>query len=54
MQKIQHVLDIYHQRGAKQLPLERVYRQLFNPGYYLLAYNKLYRNDGANTPGTDG
>ena len=29
MQKIEHILDIYQQRGAQRLPLERVYRQLF-------------------------
>jgi hypothetical protein len=36
------------------LPLERVYRQLFNPDFYLLAYSKLYANQGAMTPGSEG
>jgi group II intron reverse transcriptase/maturase len=54
MQKIEHVLDIYQKRGAQGLPLERVYRQLFNPDFYLLAYSKLYANHGAMTPGSEG
>jgi group II intron reverse transcriptase/maturase len=54
MQKIEHILDIYQQRGAQGLPLERVYRQLFNPDFYLLAYSKLYANQGAMTPGSEG
>jgi group II intron reverse transcriptase/maturase len=33
------------------LPLERVYRLLFNPELYLSAYAKIYRNQGATTPG---
>ena len=46
------VLEIIRERGRKGLPLERVYRCLFNPGLFLLAYGKLYRNAGAMTPGT--
>jgi group II intron reverse transcriptase/maturase len=34
------------------LPLEEVYRQLFNPDHYLRAYGRIYRNTGAMTPGT--
>jgi retron-type reverse transcriptase len=33
------------------LHLEDVYRQLFNPNLYLRAYGRIYRNDGALTPG---
>jgi retron-type reverse transcriptase len=54
MQKIEHILDTYQKRGARGLPLERVYRQLFNPTFYLLAYSKLYSNEGAMTPGSEG
>src|SRR6266545_3589163 len=54
MQKIEHILDIYQKRGAQSLPLERVYRQLFHPDFYLLAYSKLYANDRAMTPGSEG
>jgi group II intron reverse transcriptase/maturase len=54
MQNTDAVLDIYRKRGTKGLPLERVYRQLFNPDYYLRAYGKIYRNAGAMTKGTTG
>ena len=46
------VLEIIRERGRRGLPLERVYRCLFNPDLYLLAYGKIYRNAGAMTPGT--
>jgi hypothetical protein len=45
------VLEIIRERGRRGLPLERVYRCLFNPDLYLVAYGKLYRNAGAMTPG---
>jgi len=35
--------------SEKRLPLEDVYRQLFNPNLYLKAYGKIYRNAGAMT-----
>jgi group II intron reverse transcriptase/maturase len=37
--------------GTHRLPLERLYRCLFNPELYLLAYGRIYRNEGALTPG---
>lgn len=46
------VLDIIRDRGGRGLPLEDVYRQLYNPMLYLLAYGKIYRNNGAMTPGS--
>jgi len=45
------VLGIIRVRGEKRLPLEDVYRQLFNPTLYLKAYGKIYRNAGAMTKG---
>jgi hypothetical protein len=45
------VLEIIRERGTRGLPLERVYRCLFNPDLYLLAYGKIYRNAGAMTSG---
>jgi len=45
------VLDVIRERGRRGLPLEDIYRQLFNPDLYLKAYGRLYRNDGAMTPG---
>ena len=33
---------------------QRLYRNLFNPAFYWVAYQNLYANPGAMTPGTDG
>jgi group II intron reverse transcriptase/maturase len=52
MRNAETVLGIIRVRGEKRLPLEDVYRQLFNPDLYLKAYGKIYRNTGAMTPGT--
>lgn len=46
------ILNIIQDRGKRGLPLDDVYRQLYNPDMYLRAYAKLYKNDGAMTPGT--
>ena len=51
MQTAEVILGIIHERGKRGLPLENVYRLLFNPELYLLAYGKLYRNQGVMTPG---
>ena len=49
MQRAETVLNVYRERGRRGLPLERVYRQLYNPHLYLLAYANLYSNAGATT-----
>src|SRR5262245_28777356 len=54
MQSADALLDIYRKRGAKGLPLERVYRHLFDPELYLRAYGKISRNAGAMTKGATG
>jgi retron-type reverse transcriptase len=54
MQNAETVLGIVRDRGRRGLPLERLYRQLFNPQLYLLAYGRIYSNQGAMTPGADG
>jgi retron-type reverse transcriptase len=46
------ILNLLRERGKKRLPLERVYRLLYNPDLYLMAYGKIYRNNGAMTRGT--
>ena len=46
------VLGVIRDRGQRGLPLEDIYRQLFNRNLYLRAYAKLYANSGALTPGT--
>jgi hypothetical protein len=35
MQNAKTVLGVLRERGRKELPLERLYRQLFNPQLYL-------------------
>ncbi len=52
LQRAETVLSIIHERGKRGLPLTNVYRQLFNPALYLLAYGKIYRNKGAMTKGS--
>jgi retron-type reverse transcriptase len=54
MQNAATVLDVIDKRGARGLPVERLYRQLFNPQLFLMAYGKLYSNAGAMTPGVTG
>lgn len=54
MQRAEALLEIIHERGKRGLSLERLYRHLFNPELYLHAYGKIYRNEGALTPGTTG
>ena len=51
MRTAETVLGIIHDRGKRGLPLEDVYRQLFNPELYLLAYGRISSNAGAMTPG---
>ena len=51
MQRAETVLSIIQECGKRGLPLQNLYRQLYNPELYLRAYTKLYSNDGAMTPG---
>src|SRR6185369_7109281 len=51
MRTAETILNIIQDRGKRKLPLDDVYRQLYNPTMYLRAYAKLYKNDGAMTPG---
>ena len=51
MQTAKAYLELIRERGKKGLPLERVYRQLFNRDLFLMAYGKIYRNTGAMTHG---
>jgi group II intron reverse transcriptase/maturase len=54
MQNAETVLSVLRDRGRRGLPLNELYRQLFNPSLYLLAIGRLYSNHGAMTPGVDG
>ena len=46
-------MSVLRERGRRGLPLDELYRQLFNPQLYLLAYGRIYSNKGAMTPGPD-
>jgi retron-type reverse transcriptase len=48
------VLTIIRERGKRGVPLEDVYRMLYNPDLYLRAYARLYKNKGAMTQGATG
>jgi group II intron reverse transcriptase/maturase len=54
MQSAETVLDVLRERGRRGLPVNELYRQLFNRHLYLLAVGSLYANHGAMTPGVDG
>src|SRR5204863_7271136 len=45
------ILELNGKRRDKRLPLERIYKLLFNKNLYLQAYGKIYRNKGALTHG---
>ena len=51
MRNAETILSIIRERGKQKLPLEDIYRQLYNRDLYLRAYSSLYRNHGAMTPG---
>jgi len=51
MQNAEAVLGVLRERGREGLPCNELYRQLFNPQLYLLAYGHIYSNQGAMTPG---
>ena len=51
MQNAETVLGVLCERGGRGLPLEQLYRQMFNRQLYLLAYGRIYANQGAMTPG---
>ena len=52
MRTAETVLNVIRNRGERGLPLEDIYRQLYNRELYLRAYGRLYSNQGAMTKGT--
>ena len=50
MQSAATVLGVLRERGRKGLPCNELYRQMFNRDLYLLAYGKIYANQGAMIP----
>lgn len=55
MQKADIVLSMLVQKAKENstFVFERLYRNLFNPDFYLLAYNNIYDKEGNLTEGTD-
>jgi retron-type reverse transcriptase len=51
MRNAETVLGVIRERGRRGLPLERLYRQLFNKELFLMAYGRIYSNAGAMTAG---
>ena len=51
MRTAETVLNVIRDRGERGLPLESIYRQLYNRELYLRAYGRLYSNQGAMTKG---
>jgi hypothetical protein len=44
MQNAETVLGVLRDRGRRGLPCSELYRQLFNPQLFLLAYGRIYAN----------
>ena len=51
MQDAETVLSVIRKRGERGLPLENIYRLLYNRNLYLRAYGRIYSNQGATTKG---
>lgn len=56
MQKAEIVLTILRKQSSHsgEFVFDRLYRNLFNPDFYMLAYNNLHAKTGNMTPGVDG
>lgn len=51
MRDAETMLGIIRERGRRGLPVDNLYRQLWNPDLYLMAYGRIASNHGALTPG---
>ena len=51
MRNAETILGIIRDRGTRGLPVNDLYRQLWNPNLYLMAYGRIAKNDGALSPG---
>ena len=51
MRSAETILGIIRNRGTRGLPVNDLYRQLWNPNLHLMAYGRIAKNDGALTPG---
>src|SRR5215469_6923823 len=52
MRSSEKVLGMLRDRGKRGVPVDDLYRQLYNPHLYLRAYGRIYANDGAMTSGS--
>lgn len=48
---LKHLSEKSHEPMYK---FQRLYRNLYNPEFYWLAYRNIYANKGSMTPGADG
>lgn len=55
MQKAEVILSLLSQKAAQNTAyvFDRLYRNLFNPDFYLLAYSNIHANEGNMTVGAD-
>lgn len=53
MQTAEHIRQAIRKLGEKRIPLTRAYRCLFSEDLFLAAYDKIARNQGALTPGSE-
>ncbi|MBV7334626.1 reverse transcriptase/maturase family protein [Chloroflexi bacterium TSY] len=53
MQKAEQILQAVRKMGEKRTPLTRIYRCLYSEDLFLTAYDKVGRNKGSLTPGTE-
>jgi len=51
MRSSETIFGMLQDRGKRGLPVDDLYRQLYNPTLYLRAYGRIYANDGAMTKG---
>src|SRR5260370_27200663 len=51
LQTTEALLGLLRERGKRGLPLNRIYRQLYNTNLNLTPYAPVYRNAGSITPG---
>src|SRR5262252_7106404 len=51
MRSADTILGVIRNRGRRRLPVHGIYRPLYNRHLSLHAYGRLYRNEGAMTPG---
>jgi len=52
MRSSETIFGMLEDRGKRGIPVEDLYRQLYNPQLYLRAYGRIYANAGAMTKGS--